>query len=88
MEKGIKEEAVKRLNYIEGHLAGVRKMVEEGRYCVDVLKQTFAIRKSLEKLDSLMLAGNFRNCVPEGMRNGGEEQVVSELIELYNLAEN
>ena len=87
MEKGIKEEAVKRLNYIEGHLAGVRKMVEEGRYCVDVLKQTFAIRKSLEKLDSLMLAGHLRNCVPEGMRNGGEEQVVSELIELYNLAE-
>ena len=35
-----KTEALKRLSYIEGHLSGIRKMVEEDKYCVDVLKQT------------------------------------------------
>jgi DNA-binding FrmR family transcriptional regulator len=49
MEEGKKQEALKRLSYIEGHLSGIRKMVEEDRYCVDVLRQTFAVRRAIEK---------------------------------------
>lgn len=43
------QDALKRLAYIEGHLRGIRKMVEDDAYCVDVLKQTYAVQRALEK---------------------------------------
>ena len=87
MDQAVRENCLKRMSYIEGHLSGVRKMIEDDKYCVDILKQTFAVRKAIEKLESIMLAGHLRGCVPKGVKEGREEQVVSELIELYNLAE-
>ena len=87
VQEGVKRECVQRLSYIEGHLKGIRKMVEEDKYCVDVLRQTFAVRKAIQKLESLMLEGHLRDCVPAGVRDGREDQVLAELLELYNLAE-
>lgn len=80
-----KQESLKRLNYIEGHIAGIKRMVEEEKYCVDVLKQTYAVRRAIEKLESLLLDGHLHTCVIEGVKDGREEQVVVELLELYSL---
>ena len=55
-----KSDVVKRLNYIEGHLGGIRKMVENDEYCVDILRQTYAVRKAIEKLEALILAQRWR----------------------------
>ena len=81
-----KTEALKRLNYIDGHLSGIRKMLEEDKYCVDVLKQTFAVRRAIEKMESILLEGHLHSCVVEGIKDGREEQVVGELTDLYLLA--
>ena len=81
-----KTEALKRLNYIDGHLSGIRKMLEEDKYCVDVLKQTFAVRRAIEKMESILLEGHLHTCVVEGIKAGREEQVVGELTDLYLLA--
>ena len=81
-----KTEVLKRLAFIEGHLQGVRRMVESDQYCVDVLKQTFAIRRAIEKMEALMLDNHLHTCVVEGLRDGREEQVIGELVELYSLA--
>ena len=86
MQDTTRAESLKRLNYIEGHLNGVRRMIEEDAYCVDILKQSFAVRRALEKLEQIMLEGHLRTCVVEGIRDGREEQVVGELRELYELA--
>ena len=82
-----KKDAIKRISYIEGHLAGVKRMVEEERYCVDVLKQTYAIRRAIEKLESNLLEGHLHTCVIDGVKQGREQQVLDELVELYSLAE-
>lgn len=82
-----KADAIKRLSYIEGHLAGVKKMVDEERYCVDVLRQTFAVRRALQKLESQLIDGHLRTCVVDGVKEGREEQVLSELVELYEIAD-
>ena len=82
-----RNDAIKRLSYIEGHLAGVKKMVEEDRYCVDILRQTFAIRRALQKLESQLIDGHLRTCVVDGVKQGREEQVLSELVELYEIAD-
>lgn len=82
-----KKDALKRLSYIEGHLAGIRRMVEEDKYCVDVLKQTYAVRRAIQKLESKLLEGHLHSCVIEGVRNGREDEVLGELMELYSLAD-
>ncbi len=81
-----KKETLKRLSYIEGHLAGVKRMLEEDKYCVDILKQTFAIRRAIEKVEAMLLEGHLETCVVEGVRNGREREVLGELVELYTLA--
>lgn len=81
-----KKDAINRISYIEGHLAGVKKMVDEGRYCVDILKQTYAIRKAIEKLETKLLDGHLHSCVIEGVREGRSDEILDELVELYALA--
>ena len=81
-----KADALKRLSYIEGHLSGIRRMLEEDKYCVDVLKQTYAVRRAIEKMESILLEGHLQSCVVEGIKEGREDEVVGELTELYLLA--
>ncbi|MCH7608709.1 MAG: metal-sensitive transcriptional regulator [Chloroflexi bacterium] len=82
----VKDDALKRLNYLAGHLDGVRRMIEADAYCPDVLKQTYAVRKAISKLETRILEGHLNSCVAEGIRDGRQEQVVSELMELYDVA--
>ncbi len=81
-----KPEVLRRLNYIEGHLQGVRRMIEDDKYCVDVLKQTFAVRRAIEKLEAMILENHLHGCVVAGIKEGREDAVVGELIGLYELA--
>ncbi len=82
----VKGDALKRLSYIEGHLSGIRKMLEEDKYCVDVLKQTYAVRRAIEKMESLLLEGHLQSCVVEGIQTGRAQEIVEELKDLYILA--
>jgi len=81
-----KPEVLRRLAYIEGHLQGVRRMIEEDKYCVDVLKQTYAVRRAIEKLEALILENHLQGCVVHGIKEGREDAVVGELLDLYELA--
>ena len=82
----VKEDALKRLSYIEGHLSGIRKMLVEDKYCVDILKQTYAVRRAIEKMESLLLEGHLKSCVVEGIQTGRAEEIVAELKDLYILS--
>ena len=62
-------------------------MVEDDKYCVDILKQTFAVRRAIQKLESRLLQGHLHSCVIEGVKDGREDQVLDELVELYSLAD-
>ena len=86
MLEDTKVEALKRLSYISGHIEGVRKMVESDTYCVDVLKQTHAVRRAIEKFEALLLDGHLRSCVVEGVKEGREDEVLGELMELYQVS--
>ena len=70
-----KQDALKRLNYIDGHLSGIRRMVEQDQYCVDILKQTFAVRRAIQKMEMTLLEGHLHSCVIEGVREGQEGRV-------------
>lgn len=85
MDDHTRGDVLKRLAYIEGHLAGVRRMIEQDTYCVDVLKQTYAVRRAIEKMESKMLGGHLHHCVVDGIERG-DAGVLDELVELYELA--
>ena len=86
MQSTTSKAALKRLNYIDGHLGGIRRMIEEDTYCVDVLKQTYAVRRAIEKMEALILENHLQGCAVEGIKDGREEAVIGELIDLYELA--
>lgn len=83
-----KTDVLKRLSTIEGHLKGIRKMVDEDKYCVDILRQTYAVRMAIEKLEAIILENHLHTCVPEAITNGRAEEVIDELVQLYSLAGN
>jgi DNA-binding FrmR family transcriptional regulator len=85
--KADKRDALNRLAYIEGHLKGIRKMVEEDKYCVDILKQTHAVKRALDKFDAVLLRGHLDGCVREGFAEGRADQVIAELNDLFDLSQ-
>ncbi len=68
-----------RLRRIEGQVRGIEKMVEDDRYCIDVLTQVNAIRAALESVALLLLADHTEHCVAEAIRSGGGSKKVREL---------
>jgi len=85
-EQTAKEDALKRLAYIEGHLKAIRKMVENDVYCVDILKQTYAVQRALDKFEGVVLRGHLQSCVPTGIREGRDEVIIDELEQLFDLS--
>jgi CsoR family transcriptional regulator, copper-sensing transcriptional repressor len=81
-----KKDLLNRLATIEGHLKGIRKMVDEDQYCVDVLKQTYAVERALKKFEAAMLESHIATCVPSGFKEGREAEMVRELAELFELS--
>ncbi len=69
---------INRLNRIEGQIRGIKSMVENDEYCIDILDQIAASRAALGSLANLLLEDHLRTCVAEGIKNGDEE-IVSEL---------
>lgn len=67
-----REALVKRLHRIEGQVRGIERMVEEDRYCVDVLTQIAAVNTALESLAFKILDEHVRHCVADALASGDE----------------
>ncbi len=86
MRDSTKADVLLRLRSIEGHIKGIQKMVEEDRYCVDILKQTAAVKGAIDRLDQAILANHLDTCVTTAIRSddpGERERVISELLDLF-----
>ena len=72
---------VNRLDRIEGQIGGIKKMIEENRYCPDVLIQVSSVQASLNSFNKELLSAHIKSCVVEDIK-AGNEAVVDELCEL------
>ena len=79
-----KESLTKRLKKIEGQVKGIQKMVEDERYCVDILVQISAARAAINKVGSIILENHIKGCVTNSVKNGSEEEVDIKIKELMN----
>lgn len=69
-----------RLNRIEGQIRGIRSMLEEDRYCVDIVVQASAVGAALKGFQKELLSQHIRSCVVEDVRDGHDE-AVDELVQ-------
>lgn len=76
-----KQGALNRLKTVRGHLDAVIAMVEEERYCPEVMKQVSALQASLEKVNRILLQNHLETCVPQAVAEGRSAQMVDELME-------
>ena len=82
-----KDRASHRIKIIKGHLKKIEQMIEEDRYCMDIIIQSLAAQKSLASLNKLLLENHLKCCITEKFKNGEEEKAIAELIKLYDLKE-
>lgn len=76
---------IHRLNRIEGQVRGIRKMVENSAYCVDILTQVSAIQAALNAFNRELLANHIRTCVMEDIKNGKDETIDELVLTLQKL---
>ncbi len=84
-----KEQLRNRARSIQGHMGAVVRMIEEDAYCIDILKQTQAIEKALDKLNTLLLERHLNHCVTTAIRGNKpkeRERVIKELLEVFEAA--
>jgi DNA-binding FrmR family transcriptional regulator len=85
VDPGIKERNLKRLRRIEGQVRGLQKMVEEDRYCPDVLMQVSSVHEALRSVGRELMRNHLKHCATEAIRSGdgtAAEATYDELIEL------
>ena len=76
-----------RLKRTEGQVRGVQRMVEENRYCIDVMTQISAIHESLRKVSEILLRDHLEHCVTNAVDSGDKrekERIYDELADLFN----
>ncbi len=86
LPKNPKKQLVHRINYITGHLEGVKKMLENDRYCIDIIKQNEAVIAAIKKVNELVLKNHLNTCVTEAIESKNEKErkkKIQELLEIY-----
>jgi DNA-binding FrmR family transcriptional regulator len=68
-----KEQLQKRLRKVEGQIRGIQRMVEDDRYCIDILEQVSAATKALQAVALSLLDDHLAHCVSDAVRTGGDE---------------
>jgi DNA-binding FrmR family transcriptional regulator len=82
-----KSKLLNRLSRIEGQVRGVTRMVEDGRYCIDVLTQIRAVRAALVRVESEMLKAHLGHCIEDAIVSGNEAEQRKKASELIQLLE-
>lgn len=80
--KNEKKRLLNRLKRIEGQVRGVQKMIEENRYCIDVLVQISAINAALKKVGLTMLEQHTHHCVADAIQTGNGKESIEELMKV------
>lgn len=85
MERASKPRLLNRLSRIEGQVRGLARMVEEDRYCVDILTQLHAVRAAVKRVEAELLKEHLEHCVRGAMVSGDEADRQAKTAELIGL---
>ncbi|MFZ3131327.1 MAG: metal-sensitive transcriptional regulator [Desulfosporosinus sp.] len=75
-----KEDLIRRLNKIEGQVKGIQRMVNEDKYCVDVLIQVAAVRAAINRVGTIVFEHHSRGCIRKAVESSDQEAAIEELV--------
>jgi DNA-binding FrmR family transcriptional regulator len=84
-----KDDVLRRLKNVEGHVRGVARMVENDAYCIDLIRQIQAVQAALNKVSSKILNDHLNSCLVTAIRGNDpveRERVLKEIAEVYEMA--
>jgi DNA-binding FrmR family transcriptional regulator len=86
VDAGVKERNLKRLRRLEGQVRGIQKMIEEDRYCADVLTQVSAVHEALRAVSRELLRNHLKHCAAAAITHGGEQAdaMYDELVDMMH----
>ena len=87
MKQDIKKKAIRRLKIVEGQVRGLQRMVEEEKYCIDIINQSSAVKEALSGVEDLMLENHLSTHVVEQMKAGKNQKAIQEIMSVYKLAQ-
>lgn len=80
-----KTKLVRRLKIIEGQIRGLQKLIDEDKYCIDIITQTSAVKQGLSNIEDVLLEGHLSHCVVNQMKKGETKKAVDEILKVYRL---
>ncbi|MEP7200056.1 MAG: metal-sensitive transcriptional regulator [Chloroflexota bacterium] len=89
MDTQHRQKVVRRLKSIEGHIRGIERMVEADTYCIDVLKQTNAVQRAIDKVNALIMQQHLDACVTTAMRGTDakeRQRVIGEIVDVFEMS--
>jgi DNA-binding FrmR family transcriptional regulator len=78
-----------RLRSIAGHIQGVERMVDDGAYCIDIVRQTLAIQRALDRVNAILLGDHLEHCAAAAMQSGDaaqRRQTIREILEVFDMS--
>lgn len=85
MDEKQKDKLASRLKRIEGQIGGIRKMIEEDRYCIDILTQTSAVVSALRGVEDLVMQNHLNTCVVDAIRSEDRDEQQKKLDEVMDV---
>lgn len=85
----VRTKVASRLRSIEGHVRGVIRMVDEGAYCIDLIKQTLAVQRAVDKVNALLLQDHLEHCAASAISApdpAERRRTVDELLEVFAMS--
>lgn len=76
---------LRRLSIIEGQVRGLRDLITNGSYCIDVITQTSAVRQALATVEDILLESHLSTCTLNQIKSGKEGKAIEEIIKVYKL---
>lgn len=84
VDSEIKEANLARLKRIEGQIRGLSKMIEEDRYCPDILTQVVAVQQALRSVSRELVRNHLTHCVPTALKDGTADGMADELADIFH----
>lgn len=86
MDKTIQKKAIRRLRIAAGQVKGLEKMVADGKYCIDIINQSLAIKQALSGVEDLILENHLSTHVVMQMKHHKESKAIKEILSVYKLS--
>ena len=80
-----KQNLVRRLKIIEGQVRGLQEMIENDKYCIDVITQTSAVKQALSGVEDTLMEGHLGTCLVHQIQKGQMEKATREILKVYGL---